>query len=351
MTEPKNDVIGAEKNERVIGAGLPTPPKQPTEGLLFVCPPVQTRLYWICNSALWLCLLHNLILRDSFSPVAFVYYATPPIVLAIPAIFLAWWERRWHGTLTNRASAVHRATTALAILCLLDWGWSSFRSGSIPPHSPSDMKLTFWNTGRGEFANWDAITAELQKTNEDVIALAEVTGREVQSQAFWKEHFPEYTAASLRENLIVLVKDGDVEELDHGDLAGGGCYRLFAINLRGERFQILLADLASNPFRSRQSPLNRLFEVLQKNQNIPTLVVGDFNTPPTSICFDKWKSHLTRAWDAAGTGYEPTWPQPLPILAIDHLWGNQHITFRHCRAEWSRCSDHRRLVADFRVCH
>lgn len=266
-------------------------------------------------------------------------------------MLLVWWGCRWRDNLPSRASAVHRTTVALAILCLMDWDWSSFRSGSIPPHSASDMKLAFWNTGRGEFASWDIITAELQKTNADVMALAEVTGREVQSQTFWKEHFPEYTAAPVRENLIVLVKAGDVEELEHGGLAGGGCYRLFTINLRGNRFQILLADLASNPFRSRRPPLDRLFEVLQNNQNIPTVVVGDFNTPPTSICFDKWRSHWTRAWDATGTGYEPTWPQPLPILAIDHLWGNRHITFRHCRTEWSRCSDHRRLVADYQLCH
>ncbi len=50
---------------------------------------------------------------------------------------------------------------------------------------------------------------------------------------------------------------------------------------------------------------------------------------------------------AAGTGWGNTYPAPLPVLRIDHLYATRHFTPVRCRAVTTRHSDHRMVVADF----
>lgn len=295
----------------------------------------------------WSCLLLNVTIRDSFPPLAFAYYATPPLVVAVFSLMLAWYGRRNREASTLWLNC-NRTTAALGILCMVYWGYSSFRMGTPPSKTAETVSLMFWNVGRGEVASWDRIADEVQLINADVVAMAEVTAPEAQAPEFWETRLPGYTAVAARENLMLLVK-GQTRETAHGNLASRGYYRVFSTRVQNETFQVLLADLASNPFRSRNAPLKQLFELIQKQRAIPTVVVGDFNTPPTSVCFDEWRHDWTRAWDVSGAGYGPTWPQPLPLLAIDHIWGNRQIAFRHCRGRWSRCSDHRPVIVEFEV--
>ena len=89
----------------------------------------------------------------------------------------------------------------------------------------------------------------------------------------------------------------------------------------------------------------------------PLLVVGDFNTPTTSVLFQRHWGDLQSAFDVAGFGYGYTspckgnrfWPDGLPWVRIDHIL---------CSAEWrisssqigkSDGSDHRLITATLRL--
>jgi vancomycin resistance protein VanJ len=111
-----------------------------------------------------------------------------------------------------------------------------------------------------------------------------------------------------------------------------------------QNFDIILADVPASMRLLRRKAITALYSRI-KTQAVPTLMIGDLNTPPSSVWFDEWRQNWTRAWDAAGSGYQSTWPQPLPVLALDHIWGNRGITFQRCRCGWSSCSDHRPVIA------
>ncbi len=297
----------------------------------------------------WLAVLIDLTVRDSVSSLAFVFYATPPVVVAVLAFVLTWIGRTVRGVPSDRVRlVVNRATALLGVICLVQWAADSFRVGPAGEHPAGTLKVMFWNVADGRFASWERIAEQACGFDADVLAFAEARGKKLKSREFWDANFPGYSALRLKAGMVLLIK-GQAAEKAAGSLEDMGEFRLLSLEVRGSRFDILMADLTSNPLRSRSAALAKLYTVMQGQSTIPTLVVGDFNTPPTSVCFDDWRIEWTRAWDAAGNGYQPTWPQPLPILALDHVWGNKGIEFQHCRCGWSSCSDHRPVIVEVTV--
>jgi endonuclease/exonuclease/phosphatase (EEP) superfamily protein YafD len=58
----------------------------------------------------------------------------------------------------------------------------------------------------------------------------------------------------------------------------------------------------------------------------PDLVVGDFNAPRRSRALARLPAGWHHGYEVAGRGWSATWPQPVPLLAIDQLlvgpdWG------------------------------
>lgn len=297
---------------------------------------------------MWLVVLIDWTIRDSVSSLAFVFYATPPVVLGLMAFLLAWIGLQPKGTRSAPIPLlVNRTTAILGAICLIQWAAVSFRLGASSERSPETLKVVFWNIGRGQFASWERIAEQARAFDADVLAFAEATDDRVQTPEFWETTIPGYSSHPLNGSMVVLVR-GKAIERTVGLLKRMGRYCHLSLEVRGTQFDLLIADLESNPFRSREQPLKELFN-LMRGQTVPTLVVGDFNTPPASIWFDDWRPEYKHAWETAGHGYQATWPQPLPVLALDHVWGNGGIAFQHCRCGWTRCSDHRPVIVDLTV--
>ena len=165
---------------------------------------------------------------------------------------------------------------------------------------------------------------------------------------FWKSRLPGYSPLPLHGGTVLLVKDEATQQAA-GQLAKAGRFRRVAVEVRGIHFDMILTDIISDPLSPRGPPLGKLFEIMQAQAATPTLVVGDFNTPPTSVCFDGWRADWSRAWDVAGSGYQATRPQPLPVLTLNHVWGNRGLTFHRCVCGWSSCSDHRPVMVELTI--
>lgn len=308
----------------------------------------RSRLWSAGIIFVWFVELIHWTIRDWIPGLSALFYATPPIVVSVLALgFTLIVADRARIRINKSAKWANRATLLLGALLLVQWVIQDFRSGPSPQPSPDAIKVVFWNIGSGNFASADRIGEQAQKFDADVLAFAEAYAS-FQSPTFWKQHLPEHSAIPLTGGMIVLVK-GSARNVKDGKLAASGNYRRLSLDVRGHQFDVLMGDLASDPLRSRQPPLQELFRLMQSQTQVPTIVVGDFNTPPTSIWFDDWRATWSRAWDAAGSGYQPTWPQPFPVLALDHLWGNVGVTFSSCRHGWSSCSDHRPVIAEFTV--
>ncbi len=280
--------------------------------------------------------------RDRSDALSVFYYATPAVLIGVGALFTAWIGVRLRWPKVSFAYTANRVMVLAAIVCLGEWAMVDFRWGSNEV-TPDSIKIMFWNVGRGHIASWERIAKQVHDFDADVIALTEATSDEVQTRDYWKSRLPDYSVYPLQEGLVLLTKGSAVERL--ADSTGGLCdYRHLSVTAGRQKFDIILADVPASTLLVRRKPITALYSRI-KTQAVPTVMIGDLNTPPSSVWFDEWRQDWTRAWDAAGSGYQSTWPQPLPVLALDHIWGNRGITFQRCRCGWSSCSDHRPVIA------
>jgi endonuclease/exonuclease/phosphatase family metal-dependent hydrolase len=109
---------------------------------------------------------------------------------------------------------------------------------------------------------------------------------------------------------------------------------------------VLLVDIDGDPLRSRAPAFEPLAKMIRAYSQANLIVMGDFNTPLESVLFDSFCQYLTHAFESGGHGFAKTWPIPLPVLAIDHIWVSKKIKVASCKLNWSRLSDHRSVVAN-----
>jgi endonuclease/exonuclease/phosphatase family metal-dependent hydrolase len=72
----------------------------------------------------------------------------------------------------------------------------------------------------------------------------------------------------------------------------------------------------------------------------PKLVLGDFNTPGDSVWFVGLRRNYSEVLETAGSGLLATWPFPVPLLGLDHIWVSSGLVPRCAgkRSGWR--SDH-----------
>jgi endonuclease/exonuclease/phosphatase (EEP) superfamily protein YafD len=128
-----------------------------------------------------------------------------------------------------------------------------------------------------------------------------------------------------------------------------GQYRRLDVVAADQRLTLFIVDMRSNPFVSRRECLLQLAEDADALGDRPLVVVGDFNTPSDSAHFDPLRIGHRHAFEASGSGYSATWPVPLPVLCLDHIWINRWVDVSKCRHDWSSASDHRPVLAELTV--
>lgn len=101
---------------------------------------------------------------------------------------------------------------------------------------------------------------------------------------------------------------------------------------RSEQLAVLLAAL-DNP---NQSTL----------RGAPTVIAGDFNTPPRGRVYAKIAARFEDAWRQAGWGSGYSFRSDLPVMRIDYVWTSRHFQPRSAFVAHSQASDHRPLVVD-----
>ncbi len=82
----------------------------------------------------------------------------------------------------------------------------------------------------------------------------------------------------------------------------------------------------------------------------PMVLVGDFNATPRTVVYRTFSRRFTESRRAAkARGRTPTFPSPMPVLAIDHIFVSPGISVRRVVAPFNAsaraASDHLPLVA------
>ena len=278
----------------------------------------------------------RLTLQDRFPIISVFYYATPlPLVLfgSVTMTVVSIVEKR-HANLAFWLCL----TIPIAIWWLkADWQFSA--------KSPSDddIIVLFANTSHNTSPR--RLIQLIQGSKPDIIGLAET---HTDSKQFWESSVPGYQIVFEKTTLKLLSKkpmgNGVSFEIGHGTVL-----RECPVNVNGNAILCQIVDFTSNPFISRKPMLDRLTEMGAERTHDNLLIMGDFNTPADSIHFEPLRRQHQNLFEATGNGYQPTWPNLFPVLALDQMWINEKLEPISCEHHFLTDSDHLAVVGRFRV--
>lgn len=275
--------------------------------------------------------------RDGWVITAPVFYALPISVVAIlwsSVAFLGWRRKK------RVQCAVHvaLATAALVGLVRSQWCWVSPVEATGTP-----IRVVTWNVLHGRLGDQELL-AGVVDLEPDLVALQEC-GELADRPELWSRSLPGYQVVPFGREMLLLVR-GTVARPRLVKLGPGSRVALCEVRLNGQRFDLAVVDFASGPFRSRGPIFDKLLEELDDlGSRRPQVVLGDFNTPRRSRCFDGFRPRLRNAFEEGGKGLGFTWPSLLPIHDLDQIWVTSDWRVVSCETPWTWRSDHRPVLA------
>jgi vancomycin resistance protein VanJ len=303
---------------------------------------MRTVFRWLWTMAAWVSLpfllaglvIHLPFLRDNYTATGVLFYATPwPVLWAMAFVCtLQWWARpqvRW-------------VALGALIGCLTMVVWSTV--GFAPKNDGvAAIRIAYWNVARPTW-RLNSVLEEATSWKADFYVFGEHPVA-VPPPPRYQEAFPRKQVLPLPRELL-LVSPGEVKRIDGGTLGGGGGCQICRATVQGREVILLLVDFTATITKSRRPAFDRLLDIVKAYESKPLIVVGDFNTPVDSAHFDRLRTLLSSAFETAGRGYAPTWPMPVPVLQLDHIWTNKHLRVIRCEHKTSIASDHRPVIAD-----
>lgn len=281
-------------------------------------------------AAAWLV---GLIAKDRWPLTRFGFYVPPVIVVGLGCAWLLCGRGRGSQFLR---SFVCVATLAAALkIAGVDARWH------MPPApDPSEVCFVHWNVARGALGA-ERIVATLAQDRADVCLLSE------SPPLSWVRAQVEHLLPGghcLADGDLAIVSRFPFVPIDR--IAAPGV-RGFAVRLAlpGGRLDLLAVDFGSYPWRNRTPMVECIARWVRAHDgSIPLIVAGDFNTPRDSISFAPLRERLNHAYEVAGHGWPYSWPLPLPVYAIDHIWCSPGVQVRDYCLRAASCSDHARQV-------
>ncbi len=285
----------------------------------------------------------RLTVRDGFAPLAPVFYALSVPVLVLLGLAAALCTALACGlTLTLKRCVL---LAALGLLGALNAAIFLFQDSTFDDRP----RVVLWNVARG-VAGWDGVADALAANNPTLAVLIESGGQDDDSEAFLRERFDDHFVARPGGGITILSR-GRFGREELFQLPGGGVAAAVDTQVAGELMSVLAVDLPASPTRDRGAPLRRIAELaVEMATRRPTLVMGDFNTPPDSVHFATLRrAGFHHAFERHGSGYAATWPVPAPVLHLDHVWMSAGFDAGETWHGWTAHSDHRPVLAPMRV--
>lgn len=305
----------------------------------------------------FLAVIAHFFLLDRFPLFRTIWYALPrPVLALLMMILAAWWISQ------NRIPlgiACGLASVAFAVL----WLRSDFvREAPLGCGAEESLRVVFWNVARPDSpAEIAPRVAEILSARPDIIGIVEGTTQVETNRrrskteaarigetfrATWRDLLPGWEIRVLPEGMIVAAKH-PIRLIGWNEIAEKTQYATVQVATSRGVVRVMLADVDGNPLLSRAPVIDSLLGEA-KEPDEPVVIMGDFNLPRDSVLFDRFEdAGFEHAFDVAGTGNRSTWPVPLPVMALDHVWIRGLEPCR-TRLESSRISDHKRIVVDLR---
>ncbi len=284
-----------------------------------------------CWGLIVLGVVFQLLIRDRYPfPWAGIFYALPRPLLCGLAII---------GCALSRGK-LHRGLWAGLTLALAGWVAAQDIAWNAPRIAGGASRtVVFWNVGH-DLVDDVTLGDEFLQQEPAVLGLVETGPLPPEWLSEWETRHPEYEFFLPGAGCLLAVR-GKILDGGRVSLAGRGHLVWVDAEIDGTRVRAAVVDIHANPWVSRKEPLHELTEWLAGGNGNPQIVMGDFNTPDDSVWFDGLKRDLREVFRAAGRGYVPTWPWPVPVLKLDQIWVNRHVEVQSARQEATWRSDHR----------
>lgn len=275
-------------------------------------------------------------LKDRVPYLSAVFYGLPLVLVAALLLMAA---AGWFASGRRRAAA---ASLLGALICGAVWLSTTWQTHPCEPH-PGAIRVALWNVAHGQMG-WDRIGAAVTAFDADILVLAEANGPRDDVAGFWRARLPGYSIYRARGGLLLLTRGRILREsqqsLGHDNHAAEA-----EIEIDGRRLRVVLVDLNADPLESRRVRLERVTQFATQG-TLPTLVMGDFNTPIDSLWMKPLRARFRHAFEVAGNGLLVTWPSFAPLIAIDHVWLSPEWQVHCARIGPTWLSDHRPVVAE-----
>ncbi|MFH5802952.1 endonuclease/exonuclease/phosphatase family protein [Alienimonas sp. DA493] len=285
--------------------------------------------------------------RDGFAPLAPTFYALSAPVLTLLGLAAA----------LAAAGALGLRLTVKGVLMLSALGLLAAANTAIFLYEDVTFddrpRVVVWNVARGA-AGWAKVADALEAHHPTLAVLVE-SGEDGRADAFWRERFGGQFFVERPGAGITVLSRGPTSGVELVQLPVPNCGDGFAVRtktqLGGQRVAVLAVDLPSNPKVDRGPAMRHVLQLARElAAERPTLIAGDFNTPPDSVHFDALRqAGFVHAFERHGRGYAATWPVPAPVLHLDHLWLSPGFDVGEVSHGWTSRSDHRLVLAPTRV--
>ncbi|MEM7353295.1 MAG: endonuclease/exonuclease/phosphatase family protein [Acidobacteriota bacterium] len=294
------------------------------ERLLFA--PLITLLPWLIGQ--WL--------RDRWWLSGLCFYIPSPVLCA--ALLLSaplLWRK---GRRRVAAAALLASLLPALVIVSLENRWGALPvDPTVDPTAraiPSELTLVHWNVFRG-WLGWDRVQQRLAEHPADIYVLSELPeSLGAQRVAAFGDGFSLIRHSTLGIGCRGFV-EGRSERPPSADIG-----LLYAVCQVGDQHvSILAADLPASPWIARGPRLREVKRWVEHYR--PDITVGDFNAPRRSLELSNLSPGYAHAYAVAGRGWSYTWPEPLPVLAIDQCILGPGVRAEHYRIHTSWLSDHR----------
>ncbi len=281
----------------------------------------------------------HLTVRDSVDALAAIFYATPwPVMTVLALLCTVYW-------LIRRPLWVGLIFLVITLGCATPWV-RSYRREPVAKTPDGVLHFSYWNAARPTTRLNEVIDRALE-SQPDALAIGERQPSGGTLDPTWTRRlFPRRVLPLNRGMLLAAFKGVMLEE---GTLHGGGRYSVCRFSHGDKEIYVLMVDLSSSVTKSRQPAFTRLYALIEQYADKLLIVAGDFNTPAESVYFDPVREKLKDAFETAGQGSAYTWPYPLPVLSLDHVWLGKGLRAVNCRHEGSALSDHQMVVTEIVV--
>jgi len=285
-------------------------------------------------------LLMRYAFKDRVPALAVVFYGLPPLVAVVLfavslGLGLRRPRRRWRMVVPGLLTVV-----ALVAWIQTDFVWAGSAASADDP-----LRVVHWNLARPS-ATDESFLPVLQEADAQILLLVESGGHTAARRHFWESHFPDYHV-SLLSGQIVLLSRYPIASV-RCTTVDGATIGEFDLVLPGGTLSVVGVDVVSAQCSRRRVPLERI-SVIADSKRGPVLVLGDFNTPHTSILFDELRRSFCHAFEASGTGLITTWPSFFPVLALDHVWLSKGLAPVQTVLRRTFHSDHALVIADISI--